>query len=108
MMPKFMDNLLLNMIPARGLEARLVGATTALATPLFPIIGLNQLLFRFATPEPGDKIAASLIAAGTDDAHASDGSRQPPASCVFDGSSSYVDLAPSLFQPSGTNRHQKA
>mmetsp|Transcript_13016 Transcript_13016/g.42972 ORF Transcript_13016/g.42972 Transcript_13016/m.42972 type:complete len:415 (-) Transcript_13016:268-1512(-) len=29
--------------------------------------------FRFATPEPGDKIAASLIAAGTDDAPGSDG-----------------------------------
>ena len=33
--------------------------------------------FRFAKPEPGDKIAASLIAAGTDDAQAS--GRVPPA-----------------------------
>ena len=29
MMPKFMDNLLLNMIPARGLEARLAGLGAA-------------------------------------------------------------------------------
>ena len=47
--------------------------------------------FRFATASLiADKIAASLIANGTDDAQASDGSRRPPASCVFDGSSSGV------------------
>ena len=28
-----------------------MGASTALATPLFPVIGLNQLLFRYASPE---------------------------------------------------------
>ena len=47
--------------------------------------------FRFATASLiADKIAASLIANGTDDAQASDGSHRPPASCVFDGSSSGV------------------
>ncbi|CAE8639406.1 unnamed protein product [Polarella glacialis] len=32
-------------------RAGLVGASTALMTPIFPIIGFNQLVFRFATPK---------------------------------------------------------
>ena len=37
--------------PPLAVRASLVGASTALATPLFPVIGLNQLLFRYASPE---------------------------------------------------------
>lgn len=36
--------------PPFPVRATLVGATTALATPIFSIIGLNQLLFRFSDP----------------------------------------------------------
>ena len=32
------------------MRAGLVGATTTLATPLFPVIGFNQLAFRFLDP----------------------------------------------------------
>ena len=33
------------------MRAGLVGSATALATPLFPVIGLNQLVFRYLTPQ---------------------------------------------------------
>ena len=36
--------------PPLPVRAGLVGATTALATPLFPVIGFNQLAFRFLDP----------------------------------------------------------
>lgn len=37
--------------PPLPVRALLVGSTTALMTPLFPVIGFNQLVFRYATPE---------------------------------------------------------
>lgn len=36
--------------PPLVVRAGLVGATTALMTPLFPVIGFNQLVFRFVDP----------------------------------------------------------
>lgn len=36
--------------PPLPIRTALVGTATALCTPLFPIIGLNQLLFRFLDP----------------------------------------------------------
>ena len=37
-------------VPPLLVRGSLVGATTALMTPLFPIIGFNQLVFRFVSP----------------------------------------------------------
>ena len=37
--------------PPLAVRAGLVSASTALATPLFPIIGFNHLVFRFVPPE---------------------------------------------------------
>ena len=37
--------------PPLPVRAGLVGSATALATPLFPVIGLNQLVFRYLTPQ---------------------------------------------------------
>lgn len=37
-------------VPPLLVRGSLVGATTALLTPLFPIIGFNQLVFRFVSP----------------------------------------------------------
>ena len=37
--------------PPLAIRTSLVGGATALATPLFPIIGLNQLVFRYLPPQ---------------------------------------------------------